>query len=211
MDDAGIDAIARALAAGQSRRRALRLVGGFAAGGLASIATFSGVSANHRTRHCAKDGKRCHKHKECCGLCGSDGVCRSCHGVVAWADRNATRLTEAERYANNAKTAIQAIPLGHPVNRELLGPVTNASTAISAFSTELSTEVTPPPADDIVRTLIEIFAAMADALAGYLEEIADDAYLETGAGIAVSAIDAFIAGITSTEASIAALRNACDD
>jgi hypothetical protein len=54
---------------------------------------------------------------------------------------------------------------------------------------------------------------MADALEEYLEKIADEAYIETGegAGIVISAIDTFIAGITSTEASIAALRDACDD
>jgi hypothetical protein len=188
-------------------------LGGFAAGGLLSFARFGGVSANHKTRHCAKDGKRCHTHKDCCGVCGADGICGSCTGVLAWADRTLPRLSEAERSVNDAKTAIREIPLDHPVNTELVRPVADASAAITRFSTVLSTEVTPPPADDILRTLVEIFAAMAEALEEYLEKIADEAYIETGegAGIVVSAIDTFIAGITSTEASIAALRDACDD
>jgi hypothetical protein len=188
-------------------------LGGFAAGGLVSFAKVGGVSANHKTRHCAKDGKRCHTHKDCCGVCGSDGFCQSCVGVVVWMDRTLPRLSEAERSVNDAKTAIREIPLDHPVNTEFVPPVADASAAITRLSTELSTEVTPPPADDILRTLVEIFAAMAGALEEYLEKIADEAYIETGegAGIAVSAIDVFIAGITSPEASVAALRDACDD
>lgn len=208
-----IDRIARSLARGTSRRDMITLMGALAAGGLLPLARATGASANHKTRHCAKDGKRCHKHKECCGVCAADGYCRSCDGVVAWADRTLTRLVVAGRHANDAKSAIREIPLNEPINTELVQPVADASTVIGRFSTEVSTEVTPPPADDILRTLVEIFAVMADALEEYLDKVASEQYIETGdgAGIAVAAIDAFIAGIASTEASIASLRDTCAD
>jgi hypothetical protein len=219
MDDAQfehvtrIDRIARTLAGETSRRRALVRLGGIAAGSLLPLTRSTGASANHTSKHCAKDGKRCHKHKECCGLCGSNGYCQSCAGVVTWVDRNLSRLTEAERYAEDARLAIREVPIGHPVNLEILAPVADASDAIGRFSTEISTEVTPPPADDPLRTMLEIFAAMAETLEEYLEKVADEAYIETGegAGIALTAIDTFVAGIMSVEVEIAVLRDACDD
>ena len=207
-----IDRIARALAGGTTRRRTLARLGGIAGGVLLPLARSSGISAHHKTKHCAKDGKRCHKHKECCGLCGPNGSCQSCAGVVTWADLNLSRLEQTDEYADSAIAAIRDVPLGEPFDLEILQPIADASAAIKQFSTALSTEVTPPPAADLLRTLLEIFAAMANELDRYIDQVSQEAYLETEGhrDAAVAAITNIAAGIPPLEAETTALRDACD-
>lgn len=187
-------------------------MGGIAAGGLLSLARVAGVSASHKVRHCAKDGKRCRKHKECCGLC-ADGYCRSCDGIVAWADRALTRLADAEDSKGSALAAIRELPIDEEFDPVLLAPIEDASAGITRFSTELSTEVTPPPAADILRTLLEVFAAMADELDRYLAQVSQEAYVKTAAhrDAAATAITNIASRIPPLEAETAVLRDACDD
>jgi hypothetical protein len=210
MDNDRVDEIAKALGRGTSRRRALARLSGLAAGSLLPLVRSSVVSANHKRKHCANLGKHCHAHKECCGICGAEGFCQSCDGVVSWAGANLTRLAETGDHADNALLAIREISAGETFNAGLLGPVVDAEAAIRHFSTEISTGVTPPVAEDPLRTLLEMLAEMIDALSDYLDQVSEEAYIETGERASL-AITEIAAGIPPLEVEIAVLRDACDD
>jgi len=141
-------------------------------------------------------------------MCGADGFCQSCDGVVSWAGASLARLAEAGDHAENALLAIREISAGETFNAELLGPVVDAEAAIRRFSTEISTEVTPPAADPL-RTLLELLAGMIDALSDYLDRVSEEAYIETGEHASL-AITEIAAGIPPLEVEIAVLRDACD-
>jgi hypothetical protein len=71
MDRVRFDGVAREIAAGTSRRQALKLIGGSVAGGFLALSRVEPAGAER----CRRAGEKCDKRKACCvGTC-CGGVC----------------------------------------------------------------------------------------------------------------------------------------
>ena len=87
MDGQRFDELTRTLAAGASRRAALRILAGGAAAGFLTLVRGSGARADEGG--CKRTGKHCRRPDQCCsGVCLADGTC-GCASHADCDDRNA--------------------------------------------------------------------------------------------------------------------------
>jgi hypothetical protein len=208
MDPQRFDALARACAVSGSRRAIVRRLGALVGGGALLVAVPGVAAANHRAGHCTKLGKKCHKHKDCCGgLCGDEGVCLSCAGVVTWADMSLERLDAFESLATGVISDI-AYMAEHGFQTEVVDHIRVTKGAIGDVYDALATADAPAVVANPLRTLLETIAAAIDALSQYLEQVYEENYIETGE-TATSELSTTLAEVPTLRVEIASLREDC--
>jgi hypothetical protein len=208
------DLLAREIAAGGSRRTVIQRLLGLSAGGFLALTSPGLAHANHKDDHCSANGKKCHLHKECCGLCGSEGICLSCDGVAAWADMATLVVDELRLLSGSVTSAIDVMVRAEDYDEEALRSISAAQGAIGKLRLDLLSAPVPIAATNPLRALLESVAAMVDALSKYLEQIADEAYIETGQefGEQLRSDLSYVVTQSSTiEAEISALQDHCVD
>ena len=174
------------------------------------LAVLSAASARYRGGHRTTLGKQCRQHEDCRrGVCGAAGVCLSCAGVAAWTDAGLARLDEFDRLATAAVDAIAGMA-DRGFDVELVGHIRATAGAIGQIDEGLQAEVAPAAAANPLRDMLKALAAVADALAAYLDQIYEENFLENGER-AINAILAILADVPSLRVEIAALREACRD
>ncbi len=82
MRDEQFDELARGFAATTSRRQAVKLLAGAAAGGLLALVGAPRARAHHKPGHCKDLGRHCGNDKQCCsGFCDREQhICRPAAG-----------------------------------------------------------------------------------------------------------------------------------
>ena len=208
MSNRRIDDIARAMASGFDRRTVLRQIVGLSLGGVLAFRQTNDVAANHKARHCSKLGKRCHRHKDCCGVCGPAGFCLSCDGVLVWVDFAERSVSEIESIARGVIAMVDEMADHGEYDSEAVESIRTAAGAVTLLTSDVSAAITPPAAGDPLRTLLELLAAEADALATYLDQIAESAFIVTGNRL-VEALVVVLADVPDYRAELAALGTDC--